>query len=140
MKHHFFGNDFETNTNGFPPGRKLVITDELLNEWLASQWTNFSLNNVPLNKPPKMDASLHRRFLNQFQQNKEKARKQRIESEKFRLLCEGKEASAVDEDGIPSDDPKPKDQHAQPASSARPKSGTQPSSVTELPNFPTKNK
>ena len=75
VRYHFFGNDPEINTHGVPAGRKLVITDELLNEWLASQWTNFSLENVPLNRPTKMDASLHKRFLNQYQQNKERARK-----------------------------------------------------------------
>lgn len=46
-----------------------------MNEWLASQWENFSLQNVPLNKPLGMDAALHKRFLNQCYQIREEQNK-----------------------------------------------------------------
>lgn len=55
-----------------------------MNEWLASQWENFSLQNVPLNKPLGMDAAMHKRFLNQCYQIREEQNKTKLDQGSYK--------------------------------------------------------
>jgi len=93
--HTFFGNDKETNQKGVPEGRKLVITDELLNEWLASHWSGLSLDDVPQTKPDGMDAVLHKRFLNYCQQRRAEARGQKELKQKTERVRAPRERNAA---------------------------------------------
>jgi len=44
-----------------PSDRKLIVTDEVIDSWLAAHW-GLTLDKIPPNKPPGMDKYTHDRL------------------------------------------------------------------------------
>lgn len=54
--YEFFGHE-----KPIPDGKKLIVTEEVMDNWIAAHW-GFTLENVPVGKPSKMDAATHARL------------------------------------------------------------------------------
>ena len=61
----FFGHEKE-----IPVGKKLIVTEEVMDNWIAAHW-GFSLENVPVGKPTKMDPTTHARLRKSTQKFKQ---------------------------------------------------------------------
>ena len=62
--YEFFGYEKE-----IAEGKKLIVTEEVMDNWIASHW-GLNLENIPVAKPPKMDFYTHGKLRKQAQKAK----------------------------------------------------------------------
>lgn len=62
---NYFGHEKE-----IPAGKKLVVTEEVMDNWIASHW-GMSLENIPVAKPAKMDFYTHGKLRKQTMKAKQ---------------------------------------------------------------------